>query len=452
MPNGLSSGPRFVTKILSPIFAHLRKQGVEVFVYIDDTFIIADSEQKCQEGIDKVLNILQELGFFINFAKSVLVPTKNLTFLGFILNSETMTVKPTSEKIEKFLYEAHNLLEQKFPSVRNVAKVVGLMTAYSPCLAYAPLYSKFLEMDKNWGLSNNQGNFDGPMVISPKGKNDILWWIKSFPTASKQIKVMVPDLEIFSDASNEGWGAHRGDLSAGCRWSPEESLLWINEKELLAIEFGLKSVVKENNVIIKVNTDNITAKAYIRKMGGVQSSGCNKIAQRIWKWCKERNIFLLSAYVPGIENSKADFLSRHFADDIEWELSASIFKRICKCFGRPQVDLFASKINKKLDTYVSIRPDPQSWKIDAFTMDWSTHYMYIFPPFSVLGKVAQRLLTVPSRCVVVTPTWPNQPWFPTFRRLARKSITFRKAQKNLIPHGQPHSDIGDTPLTVFLIY
>ena len=66
LSNGLSSGPRFVTKILNPIFAYLRKQGIEVFVYIDDTFIIADSKEKCQEGINKDLYVLQDLGFFIN--------------------------------------------------------------------------------------------------------------------------------------------------------------------------------------------------------------------------------------------------------------------------------------------------------------------------------------------------------------------------------------------------
>ena len=199
LPNGLSSGPRFVTKILSPIFVHLRKLGIEVFVYIDDTFIISNSKQKCQEGINTVLDTLQKLGFFVNFPKSVLTPTQRITFLGFILDSNTMTVQPTQEKIQKLVHEAQSLLDCPSPTVRQVAKLVGLMTAYSPSLDYAPLFSKHLEMDKNLGLTKNRGNFDGLMTtcISEKGKNDILWWINNFPSASKQIKILIPDFEIF---------------------------------------------------------------------------------------------------------------------------------------------------------------------------------------------------------------------------------------------------------------
>ena len=418
LPNGLASGPRYVTKILSPIFAKLREEGIEVFVYIDDTFIIADSKEKCQKAIDRVLFVLQDIGFFVNFQKSILTPKQKITFLGFILNSTSMTIEPTSEKIQKFLHESHKLLQIQKPTVRQVAKVVGLMTAYSPSVDYAGLHTKRLEIDKNLGLFLNKGNFDGLMIISNEGIKEIKWWQEHFPTSVKPIRVLIPEIEIFSDASDSGWGAHRDTLVAGSRWTPEESNLWINEKELLAIEFGLKSLIKEENVIVKINTDNITAKAYIRRMGGIHSATCNEISQRIWHWCMARNIFLISAYVPGVENVTADFYSRNFADDIEWELNPKIFKRICKCFGTPHVDLFASRINNKLDRYVSIRPDPNCWKTDAFTIDWSDNFMFIFPPFSVLGKVVQRLRKFPSRCIVVTPTWYNQFWFPMFDEIA----------------------------------
>ena len=42
--------------------------------------------------------MLQSLGFTIHSEKSVLKPTQNLIYLGFITNSKDMTLKLTEEK------------------------------------------------------------------------------------------------------------------------------------------------------------------------------------------------------------------------------------------------------------------------------------------------------------------------------------------------------------------
>ena len=37
----------------------------------------------------------------------------------------------------------------------------------------------------------------------------------------------------------------------------------------------------------------------------------------------------------------------------------------------PDIDLFASHINHQFPKYVSLRPDPEAFAIDAFSLDWS---------------------------------------------------------------------------------
>ena len=44
-------------------------------------------------------------------------------------------------------------------------------------------------------------------------------------------------------ACNEGWGAHFGSTTTQGSWSRAETLLHINIKEMLAVYFGLKSLV-----------------------------------------------------------------------------------------------------------------------------------------------------------------------------------------------------------------
>ena len=68
MPNGLACAPRIFTKLLTPIFARFRELDFECFQYIDDSFLIADSENECQQSLLTVCETLVELGFAIHMA------------------------------------------------------------------------------------------------------------------------------------------------------------------------------------------------------------------------------------------------------------------------------------------------------------------------------------------------------------------------------------------------
>lgn len=104
--------------------------------------------------------VLLSLGFFINWEKSVLIPTQILVFLGFIINSITMTVSLTSQKVDKFLDFAHYVLGKETLPVREVEKLVGMMTSYSNGVEYGELHAKRCEEEKNWALALHQGDYD----------------------------------------------------------------------------------------------------------------------------------------------------------------------------------------------------------------------------------------------------------------------------------------------------
>ena len=53
---------------------------------------------------------------------------------------------------------------------------------------------------------------------------------------------------IETDASNMSWGAfHQGEATGGC-WGPEKQKLHINELELLAVFYVLKSFSKREEI------------------------------------------------------------------------------------------------------------------------------------------------------------------------------------------------------------
>ena len=131
-----------------------------------------------------------------------------------------------------------------------------------------------------------------------------------------------------------------------------ESDQHMNILELQAILLGLKSLANINKPHIRVLTDNTTAMAYIRNMGGTKSKPCNKITKLIWQWAESKRIWLTVAHIPGSQNNLADYKSRKFHDHLEWSLNDKIFNKIIARWGLPEIDLFASHRNWKLIKYV----------------------------------------------------------------------------------------------------
>ena len=90
-----------------------------------------------------------------------------------------------------------------------------------------------------------------------------------------------------------------------------------------------------------------------------------------------------------------------------------MFKQIVSIFDKPDIDLFASKINHKLSNYISWRTDPGAKAVDAFSINWLPTYN-CFPPFSIFLKVLQKIQQDKAQTIVVVPYWTTQTWFPVF--------------------------------------
>ena len=108
--NGLANCPRYFTKLLKPVYTCLRAQGFLSASFIDDCYLQGQTISKCQENINATVKLFQSLGFTIRDDKSVLEPTKRLKYLGFILNSEQMTVTLSRILKRQLKYRWHVLI------------------------------------------------------------------------------------------------------------------------------------------------------------------------------------------------------------------------------------------------------------------------------------------------------------------------------------------------------
>ena len=181
--------------------------------------------------------------------------------------------------------------------------------------------------------------------------------------------------------------------------------------------------------IVLIATDNTTVVSYINKEGGMRSGSLCALLWRLLSWCHPRGIVLRARHIPGRLNVIADKLSRHIQMiQTEWSLSQPVFNHLCSSWGRPQLDLFATRFNHKFPKFVSPVLDPTAWAVDALSLPWENLDVYAFPPVSLFNQVVSKVMDQGClRMILIAPGWPNMPWFwdlgPVSRSLLKIKVT-----------------------------
>ena len=133
--------------------------------------------------------------------------------------------------------------------------------------------------------------------------------------------------------------------------------------------------------------DNSSAVFIINNMGTSHNDTCNLIAFEIWEFCIQNQIWLTAAHLPGSCNVVADKESRTVYKDAEWMLDPDVLASALEQLKfQPEIDLFASRLNKQFKQYCSYRPDPGAAFIDAFHISWEKLNFYGFLPLVVFYK------------------------------------------------------------------
>ena len=148
---------------------------------------------------------------------------------------------------------------------------------------------------------------------------------------------------------------------------------------------------------------NATAVSYVNSKGSIEPTLFHKIAKEIWIWFNSIELWVSAAHILVTGNCKADSFSSNFKESTEWKCSGGLFKKITSTLGIVTVDLFAFQINYQINKYMSWKPEPRAMAIDKFSIKWNTEFYHIFPPFSLLGKVASKIVRDQTQCIITIP-------------------------------------------------
>ena len=156
--------------------------------------------------------------------------------------------------------------------------------------------------------------------------------------------------------------------------------------------------------------DNAAAVGIINNMRTCHSDDCHTITVKVWEFCKVNKIWLTAVHLPGSTNVTADSESGNFHNlDVEWMLSPTTLARALSLLKfKPNIDLFASRLNRQFPVFCAYRPDSDAEYVNAFSVSWSGLEFYYFPPFICILRTLQRIRQEKAHGVIVVPKWQSQ--------------------------------------------
>uniref|UniRef100_A0A8C3H6Y3 RB1 inducible coiled-coil 1 n=1 Tax=Chrysemys picta bellii TaxID=8478 RepID=A0A8C3H6Y3_CHRPI len=201
--------------------------------------------------------------------------------------------------------------------------------------------------------------------------NSLTWWLDHRTVcAGVPFHAPQPFLHLVMDASSLGWGAHLWEHHTQGLWTASQLALHINVRDLMAVRLAYQAFLGLlHSRCVLVLTDNTTAMFYINKQGGARASPLCQEAIRLWEFCIAHSIHLMASFLPGVQNSLADRLSRSFQTH-DWSIRPDIIYSIFQRWGFPQVDLFASRANRKCHVFCSLQGRSPGSLSDAFLLTW----------------------------------------------------------------------------------
>lgn len=98
--------------------------------------------------------------------------------------------------------------------------------------------------------------------------------------------------------------------------------------------------------------------------------------------------------------------SRNFNDQLKWKLGHDVFNKLCAIWQRPEIYVFATRLNYQIDKFGSWEPDPQSSFVNAFTLNWSVLYIvYMVSSFQYTEPLHSENQDRQSKRNTDTQTW-----------------------------------------------
>jgi hypothetical protein len=133
---GLAPSGQLLGRVMRPILWTLSDRGIRNKVYVDDRFVIASTKAKADDNYEVTIFLFKMAVFTIAEEKSnpIGVAAQKKEYLGFVIDTKVMTVEVPEQKMLRIKGLLKTFLMSNFHKVRDIASMIGKLTALAPAL------------------------------------------------------------------------------------------------------------------------------------------------------------------------------------------------------------------------------------------------------------------------------------------------------------------------------
>ena len=272
--------------------------------YLDDYLIRGATKQECQQGLNRLLCLLRELGFAIAYRK-VVPPTTRLRFLGIEFDTVDYVFRLPADKLVALKEELETIKGRRSVTKKDLRSLTGRLSWASRVICGGRIFKRRLIDRLNQLKKPSHRTRVTACMFS-----DLQWWCDFLCTFNG----VVPILEeraytpVSIDACSTGAGGVYGSQWYHVAWHdcPSVESLHINHLEVLALEpaarlFGAAWRDRQ----VTVYSDNQAAVAIINK-GSTRNSHVMRSLRNVFWLSATFNFHLKAVYYPGTRNTLAD--------------------------------------------------------------------------------------------------------------------------------------------------
>ena len=297
---GYRAAPDYFQAFSQDLVRICRERGIGCKVELDDFLIYVDSFESCLNSVNFVVDLFKYFGIKINFAKSLLIPSQTIDFLGYSLDARKCRFTLTQEKLFKCRLITKCLSRLRSIGVKLLQRILGFLNF---ALQLFPLGRSFI---RPWyklasNFASSRVNLDpSPLAhlrdVFFKGPLFAFW-----PSGVAQ-----PSLPCFVDATPSrvaGISGHGGFAFSLPAPRP------IFEAEFLASFYGIGKYRPISNNIHLIG-DNLGV-LFCLKRGSSRNLFANEILKSLAHFWLNSPFFLNISYIKSA-NNPADFYTRYF--------------------------------------------------------------------------------------------------------------------------------------------
>lgn len=437
LPFGAAQSPEIFASALDGTINRIRREGLQVVVYVDDILVLAGSAVALDAAVVRLFDALKEDGWYVALDKVFIrVAAVRIPFLGLEVDLAEQVLRVSRAKAQKLSALCDALLQRRTVSLRDLQKVGGTLAFFAVAVPDVALARRGI----NASTAEAEGLPGRTVGVQGQLREDLAFW-RERALSLPERKTTRPGEEwttIVTDmagAPARGWGA----VAWMARRQAPDIDAWLAERraredeDAIAIFGSLPPRSNESSAALEVRAV-IEALQHIGRTRPLWLSGrriawycdAQSAVYSVRKWRSKREGLhrelrvlyeLLGGWQAAIEphwvarhlgwQPVADFLSRLAwrKATAEWSLPAELVSHVAaRCSWQPTLDLFAATGNEQCP-HAATRWPVAGRLTNAFARPWDGIRGWAFPPFSQIRRMWRHLEAASdARLLAVLPS------------------------------------------------